>query len=145
MASSLAAAIQNEFGVIANLLEGHNGIYEVAVNGVTIYTNQSNCSSGFPSNDEIFQKIQVYTPALPGKQTTVDVSKTGNNAPHCKLPKNKIEMPLSVVKEQSTLQTGCCCQNIPVKIVSNNASTCCGNSNSQDTENLTENKKSCCG
>jgi len=145
MASSLAAAIQNKFGVVANLIEGHHGIYEVAVNGDTIYSNQSKCCSGFPSNDEIFQEIRVYTPALPGMQSTADVSSIGNNAPNCKLPANNYEIPVSKAKYQANQQTGCGCQNIPIKMVSNNASNCCGKPAAQETENLTESKKSCCG
>ena len=38
MASSLAAEIENKFGVKPDLVEGHGGIYEVVVNGKTVYS-----------------------------------------------------------------------------------------------------------
>lgn len=59
MASSLAAAIKNKFGITARLTEGHNGIYEVAVNGTVIYSNQGSCSQR-PKEEEIFREIQKY-------------------------------------------------------------------------------------
>ncbi|MFA5880862.1 MAG: DUF2703 domain-containing protein, partial [Eubacteriales bacterium] len=59
----MAAAIKNKFGITAKLIEGHNGIYEVAVNGNMIYSNQGACSKR-PKEDEIFQEIQKHTTPL---------------------------------------------------------------------------------
>ncbi len=36
IAASLAAAIENQFGLQAELIEGHNGIYEIAIYGMAI-------------------------------------------------------------------------------------------------------------
>ena len=67
MASSLAAAIEKEFGIIAKLKEGHNGIYEVAINGNVVYTNQSACGQ-LPTDEEIFQEIRKYKDPLPREE-----------------------------------------------------------------------------
>ncbi|MBI9046745.1 MAG: Rdx family protein [Anaerolineaceae bacterium] len=70
----MAAAIQKKFGVDVNLVEGHHGIYEIAIDGESIFSNQNKGSNGFPSNGEIFQRISVYTPALADVQNTTDVN-----------------------------------------------------------------------
>jgi hypothetical protein len=67
MASSLAARIKEIFGVSSQLIEGHNGIYEVAINGQVIVTNQGKCS-GIPSDEVILQEIRKYHSPLPGKE-----------------------------------------------------------------------------
>lgn len=67
MASSLAAAIEKKFGIIAKLEEGHNGIYEVVVNGNVVYTNQSACGQ-FPTDEEVFQEIRKYKDPLPREE-----------------------------------------------------------------------------
>lgn len=59
LASSLAASIKNRFGINAELKEGHNGIYQVAVNGTVIYSNQGTCSQR-PKEEDIFREIQKY-------------------------------------------------------------------------------------
>lgn len=59
MAASLAAAIKNAFGFTADLLEGHNGIFEVAIGGQVVYTNQKECGR-LPENEEILQKLQEH-------------------------------------------------------------------------------------
>lgn len=67
MASSLAAAIEKKFGITAKLKEGHNSIYEVAINGNVVYTNQSACGQ-FPTDEEIFQEIRKYKDPLPREE-----------------------------------------------------------------------------
>lgn len=67
MASSLVARIREIFGISPNLVEGHNGIYEVAVNGQVVATNQGRCS-GIPSDEEILQEIRKHKSPLPGKE-----------------------------------------------------------------------------
>ena len=46
MATGLAGTIESAFNIKASLIEGHNGIYEVSVNGSTIYTNQNDSRCG---------------------------------------------------------------------------------------------------
>jgi hypothetical protein len=47
-------------------VEGHNGIYEVALNGNVLYSNQRDCH-GIPSVPEMLHKIGKSVPPLPGK------------------------------------------------------------------------------
>ena len=56
LASSLAASIKSVFNIESELREGHEGIFEIAINGRRIYTNRSECSV-FPDPKEIFQTI----------------------------------------------------------------------------------------
>lgn len=79
--TGLAAAINKKFGLKAELIEGHNGIYEVAVNDEVIFTNQGFKQGGcriLPSEGEVLGKILKYAPLLPGeKLTMVDVLPMG--------------------------------------------------------------------
>lgn len=59
MATSLAAVIKNAFGFTADLLEGHNGIFEVAIGGQVVYTNHKECGR-LPENEEILLKIREH-------------------------------------------------------------------------------------
>jgi len=52
----LAAAIKNEFGITANLKEGHDGIFAVTVDGRVVYTNSKECGR-FPKDEQILQRI----------------------------------------------------------------------------------------
>lgn len=70
MASGLAARIKDIFGIIPKLVEGHNGIYEVAFNGQVIVTNQGKCS-GTPIEDEILSIVRKYISPLSGKEKMV--------------------------------------------------------------------------
>jgi hypothetical protein len=67
MASSLVARIKDIFGITAQLVDGHNGIYEVAINGQVAVTNQGKCS-GIPSDEAILQEIRKHMAPLPGKE-----------------------------------------------------------------------------
>jgi hypothetical protein len=67
MASGLAARIKEIFGITAQLVDGHNGIYEVAINGKVVVTNQGKCS-GIPSDEAILQEIRKHQSPLPGKE-----------------------------------------------------------------------------
>jgi hypothetical protein len=67
MASGLAARIKDIFGIAANLVDGHNGIYEVSINGKVLVTDQGKCS-GIPSDEEILQEIRKHQSPLPGKE-----------------------------------------------------------------------------
>jgi hypothetical protein len=67
MASGLAARIKDVFGIIPQLVDGHNGIYEVAINGKAVVTNQGKCR-GIPTDEEILQEIRKHKSPLPGKE-----------------------------------------------------------------------------
>jgi len=66
-AAGLADAIKDTFGITANLIEGHNGIYEVTVNNGIVYTNRGKCSS-LPTPGEVLKEIGKYKAPLPGKK-----------------------------------------------------------------------------
>ena len=50
------ASIKNVFNIESELQEGHDGIFEIAIDGRRIYTNRIECSV-FPDPKEIFQTI----------------------------------------------------------------------------------------
>jgi hypothetical protein len=59
------------------LAEGHNGIYDVAVNDKVVFTSQGSCRK-FPSEGEILGEILKYAALLPGeKLTMIDVLPMG--------------------------------------------------------------------
>ena len=66
-AAGLADAIKDTFGITANLIEGHNGIYEVSVNSNIVYANQGKCSR-MPTTGEVLKEIGNYKAPLPGKK-----------------------------------------------------------------------------
>lgn len=70
MASGLAARIKDIFGITAKLVDGHNGIYEVAINGQAAATNQGECT-GIPAEDDILSALRKHIPPLPGKEKMV--------------------------------------------------------------------------
>jgi len=53
----LQAAIKTKYGITANLREGVAGIFEVAIQGKTVYSNQE--TYRFPTDEEIFEKIDA--------------------------------------------------------------------------------------
>ena len=61
------ARIEKKFGLKADLVEGHDGIYEVRLNGRIVHSNQRACGSMIPS-DRILQEITKYRPLLPGEE-----------------------------------------------------------------------------
>lgn len=65
-AANLAGAIEETFGIEVELMEGHNGIYQVALNGNVVYSNQRDCH-GIPSVPEMLHEIGKHIPPLPGK------------------------------------------------------------------------------
>ena len=67
MASGLAARIKDIFGITPQLVDGHNGINEVAINGKVVVTNQGKCS-GIPSDEVILQEMRKHRSPLPGKE-----------------------------------------------------------------------------
>jgi selT/selW/selH-like putative selenoprotein len=53
----LQAAIKDKYGITAELREGAGGIFEVSIDGSTVYSNQE--TYRFPENEEIFAKIDA--------------------------------------------------------------------------------------
>ena len=66
-AAGLADAIKNTFGITVNLIQGHNGIYEVSVNSDIIYTNRGKCSR-LPTTGEVLKEIGNFKAPLPGEK-----------------------------------------------------------------------------
>jgi len=63
----LAANIEDVFGVVPRLVEGHDGIYEVTVDGKVVFSNKGGCA-GLPSDEEVLRGITAYLSPLPGKE-----------------------------------------------------------------------------
>ena len=57
MVTSLAAAIESTLDLKVELIEGHDGIYEVSVDNEVVYTNMGQCSQGFPKDGQIVEQI----------------------------------------------------------------------------------------
>jgi selT/selW/selH-like putative selenoprotein len=53
----LQAAIKDKYGITAALKEGAGGIFEVFIDGTSVYSNQS--TYRFPTDEEIFAKIDA--------------------------------------------------------------------------------------
>jgi hypothetical protein len=53
----LQAAIKQKYGMTADLKEGFGGIFAVAIDGKTVYSNQT--TYRFPTNEEIFAQIDA--------------------------------------------------------------------------------------
>jgi len=83
MATSLVAAIKTAFGIDAELIEGHDGIYEVSAAGQVVYSNSSACKTGFPEHREIIESIAGATGLTP---TTEAQGLGGNSAQELACP-----------------------------------------------------------
>lgn len=57
-AASLASAIKNEFGIDVRLIEGHGGIFQVVVNGKTVFDNALMPGKPKPPVKNIFTEIR---------------------------------------------------------------------------------------
>ena len=53
----MQAAIKDKYGITASLREGVGGIFEVAIDGKTVYSNKT--TYRFPTDQEIFEKIDA--------------------------------------------------------------------------------------
>ena len=53
----MQAAIKQKYGLTAELVEGAGGIFEVYIDGRTVYTNQT--TYRFPTDEEIFEQIDA--------------------------------------------------------------------------------------
>jgi selT/selW/selH-like putative selenoprotein len=54
-AASLQSAIKDKYGVVASLIEGHGGAFEVVLNGKRIFSKLK--TFRFPEHEEIFASI----------------------------------------------------------------------------------------
>ncbi len=112
MATSLAAAIGSAFDTEVTLVEGHNGIYEVSIGYEVLYTNEGQCSQGFPSHEQIIEQIGQFIGEAP-KQSPQSESRTDQDqAPSCTLPnestQDSITNPLPMVNpSDSNSDCGC--------------------------------------
>ena len=53
----MQAAIKDKYGITATLIEGAGGIFEVFIEGKSVYSNQT--TYRFPENEEIFAQIDA--------------------------------------------------------------------------------------
>ncbi len=53
----MQAAIKKKYGLTATLEEGHGGIFEVFIDGTSVFSNQT--TYRFPEPEEIFAKIDA--------------------------------------------------------------------------------------
>ncbi|MBI3458525.1 MAG: SelT/SelW/SelH family protein [Candidatus Rokubacteria bacterium] len=54
----MQAAIKKEFGLTAELKEGHGGVFDVTIDGQLVYSKDQ--TFRFPTNEEIFPKIREH-------------------------------------------------------------------------------------
>ena len=81
MATSLAASIKNKFGLHADLIKGHNGIYEIAVNDTLVYTNVA-CEHP-PVEEDVFAEISKYKAPLTAQNLSDNDIDGYPDAPAC--------------------------------------------------------------
>jgi len=86
-ATSLVAAIESAFNINATLIEGHNGIYQVSVNNKVMYSNQGQCSQGFPDDALIIEQIGQLIGVQPEKVTQPISQLDQEQGPACSLPR----------------------------------------------------------
>ena len=53
----MQAAIKDKYGITATLIEGAGGIFEVFIEGKSVYSNQT--TYRFPENEEIFAQVDA--------------------------------------------------------------------------------------
>jgi selT/selW/selH-like putative selenoprotein len=53
----LQAAIKDKYGITAQLVEGAGGIFEVFIDGKSVYSNQT--TYRFPEPEEVFAKVDA--------------------------------------------------------------------------------------
>jgi len=55
----MAAAIESNFEQKVKLIEGHNGVFLVNINGQNLYDNRGACGK-LPEIEDILKSLQVY-------------------------------------------------------------------------------------
>ncbi len=76
-AAGLAKRIERRFGLVADLVEGHDGIWEVRMNGRIVQSNRRACGS-MVSGDRILREIarrRAAPAALPVSRSTAGTSR----------------------------------------------------------------------
>ena len=81
MAASLAATIENTFGLQAEFIEGHNGIYEIVVNDKIVYTNKA-CEHP-PIEEDVLAEISKYKNPLSGPKKSNNPADYAADMPYC--------------------------------------------------------------
>lgn len=100
----MAAVIKSNPGLTAQLVEGHNGIFEVTVNGQNLYDNQGKCSQ-LPKTEDIIKSLETYLDYPAGSLKT----------------NNKMQIQLLNTKQAAD---GCECLDI-AKLTAPSAGSCC--------------------
>ena len=67
LAASLAEAISETFGVKAELVEEHDGIFDIIFGNTELYSNKEDRSK-VPANIEALELISQHIKPLPGKE-----------------------------------------------------------------------------
>jgi hypothetical protein len=67
-AASLAAEIEQEFGITAILVEGHGGIFEVSLDENIVFSNHKECSQEYVSENVIQDIGKVVSPQRMSKK-----------------------------------------------------------------------------
>jgi hypothetical protein len=81
----LAADIENKFGVVSKLIGGHNAIFDVAINGSVVYTNNKQCGQ-FPTHEQIFEEVRKYKEPVSEEDQEENVPEKVSIAPCCPSP-----------------------------------------------------------
>ena len=81
----MAADIENKFGVVPKLIGGHNAIFDVAINGSVVYTNNKQCGQ-FPTHEQIFEDVRKYKEPVSEEHQAENVHEKVSNAPCCPSP-----------------------------------------------------------
>lgn len=120
MAARLATAIESALDLRVELVEGHNGIYEIALDNDVVYTNRGQCSQGFPDDIKIVELIGRSIGVTSKPQASPEPKADLEQAPACPLPAPE-PLPMASLAEASS---GCGCG--PVDAIQTEGSACCG-------------------
>lgn len=131
MASGLEALIKKQFGIQAFLDKGHDGIFEVSVNGEQLYTNNKKCNT-FPETMDVLLKLEKMG-AVPKRPFLVKNHKPLSiEGAACTLPIQEVNLstlPVHTNSSSSDCSSGSCCDGptiapeilqappIPIKII----------------------------
>ncbi len=121
MATSMAAVIKSNLSLTAQLLEGHNGIFQVTANGQELYHNHGKCGQ-LPTPVDILKSIQAY------QRSNLSIGSLTNN----KL------MPPSIKADKAG--EGCCCPDTAQSVATTGSCCCSPPSKSQ----ITAGQSTCC-
>ena len=122
MATSMAAVIKSNLSLTAQLLEGHNGIFQVTANGQELYHNHGKCGQ-LPTPVDILKSIQAYQ---------------SSNLSGDSLANNKL-MPPSIKADKAG--EGCCCPDTAQSVATTAGSCCCS---PPSKSQITAGQSTCC-